>query len=91
LSGSASIVALIEGLPPHLRSTTFALAYAVAQALFGSSTQSFVTWLIHATNNPLMLGWCAFTVSAIGLIAKSRMPETAPRRLRRGNLVSTAS
>jgi len=73
---------LTEALPQHVRSTTFALAYAIAQALFGSSTQPFVTWLIHTTHDPLMLGWCAFAASAISLAAKSRLSETAPRRLK---------
>jgi len=90
-SEGASLVALTEALPSQVRSTTFALAYAVAQALFGSSTQPFVTWLIHVTNDPLMPGWCAFGASAICLAAKLCLSETAPRRLKAQSAVSTAS
>ena len=90
-SAGATLVALTEALPPHVRSTTFALAYAVAQAFFGSSTQPLITWLIHTTHDPLMPGWCAFAASAVALAAKSGLSETAPRRLRHASAVSIAS
>jgi MFS family permease len=78
MGAGATIVALTESLPMHVRSTTFALAYAVAQAVFGGTTQPFVTWLIHETGNPVMLGWYALFAAAVGLVAKLCLAESAP-------------
>ncbi len=81
IGAGATIVAITESLPKHVRSTVFALSYAIAQATMGGVTQPLVTWLIHASGDPLMLGWYALAAAVIGLAAKLTLAESAPRRL----------
>jgi MFS family permease len=78
VSNGATTVSITEALPRRFRSTGFALIYAGALAVFGSSTQPFVTWLIHTTGDPLALGWCALLTAGISLVAKFLLGETSP-------------
>jgi len=78
LSSATVIVAITESLPHRVRSGAIAITYAVAISVFGGSTQFLVAWLIRATGSPLAPGWYMFCGVAIGLIALSQLPESAP-------------
>ena len=67
-----------EALPQNIRGGVFATVYAVAIASFGGTAQLVVTWLLHISGNPLAPGWYLLLAACVGLIAMSRMPETAP-------------
>jgi MFS family permease len=67
-----------EALPQNIRGGVFATIYAVAIASFGGTAQLVVTWLLHISGNPLAPGWYLLLAAFVGLIAMSRMPETAP-------------
>src|SRR6201991_95993 len=75
---SAFYVALVEALPQNIRGGTFATIYAVAIASFGGTAQLVVTWLIHATGNPLAPAWYLLFAGTVGLFAMTLMRETAP-------------
>ncbi|WP_022721016.1 MFS transporter [Rhodopseudomonas sp. B29] len=67
-----------EALPQQIRGGVFAIVYAVAIASFGGTAQLVVTWLLHATGNPLAPAWYLLLAAAVGLGAMALMPETAP-------------
>jgi MHS family citrate/tricarballylate:H+ symporter-like MFS transporter len=67
-----------EALPQNIRGGVFATIYAVAIASFGGTAQLVVTWLLHATGNPLAPSWYLLLAGVVGLVAMSLMPETAP-------------
>jgi MHS family citrate/tricarballylate:H+ symporter-like MFS transporter len=75
---TAFYVALVEGLPKHIRGGAFATIYAVAIASFGGTAQMIVTWLIHVTGNALAPAWYLLFATAVGLVAMAMMRETAP-------------
>ncbi len=79
----AAYVAISESLPKSVRAWAFAMVYSVPVAIFGGSTQSFVTWLLHTTGNPMALAWYLTGVTAIGLVAMAMMKETAPALVKR--------
>jgi MFS transporter, MHS family, citrate/tricarballylate:H+ symporter len=83
LSSGTIIVAVTEALPPKVRSAGIALVYAIAISVFGGSAQFLVAWLIRATGNALVPAWYMLTALVIGLIALSRLPETAPVKLQK--------
>ena len=71
-----------EALPQSIRGGVFATVYAVAIASFGGTAQLVVTWLLHISGNPLAPAWYLLLAAAVGLIAMSLMPETAPVKQR---------
>jgi MFS family permease len=77
-SAGASITAIMEAIPAHIRSTSFSLIYASALAIFAGSAQFVVTWLIYVTGNGLAPAWYALAAGAVGLVARMLMRETAP-------------
>nr|BFD32889.1 MFS transporter [Pigmentibacter ruber] len=65
----ATVVALTEIIPKHIRTTGFSLAYSLATALFGGFTPLISTWLIEKTSDKAAPGyWLAFA-GAMGLVA----------------------
>jgi len=80
-SAGASITAIMEAIPPHIRSTSFSLIYASALAIFAGSAQFVVTWLIYVTGDALAPAWYALAAGAVGLVARMLMMETAPGRV----------
>ena len=52
MSFGAFYSVLTESLPRNIRGSAFGTNYAVAIAIFGGSTQSILTALIHKTGNP---------------------------------------
>ncbi len=87
---SAFYVALVEGLPKHIRGGAFATIYAVAIAIFGGTAQLVVAWLTEVTGNPLAPAWYLLFATAAGLGAMILMRETAPGKIRTAAKTSDA-
>jgi MFS transporter, MHS family, citrate/tricarballylate:H+ symporter len=77
---SAFYAAATESLPKRIRGGAFAIVYALSNALFGGTTQLIVTWLIHLSGSPMAPVWYMFAASAIGLVARWLIIESAPAR-----------
>jgi MFS family permease len=74
--GSVVLVLIPECFPKSVRSAGLSTAYAVAVTVFGGTTQFVVTWLIHATGDPLSPAWYLIGSSVIGFAAILMIPET---------------
>ena len=61
--------ALVEIVPPHVRTTCFSLAFALAAGLFGTFTPFAATWLIEQTGNRASPGFWLMAAAASGGIA----------------------
>ncbi|MGL3213414.1 MFS transporter [Bradyrhizobium sp. BR 1433] len=75
---TAFYAAFTEALPQSIRGGVFATIYAVAIATFGGTAQLVVTWLLHVSGDPLAPSWYLLLAAAVGIVAMSLMPETAP-------------
>ena len=80
---TAFYATFVEALPQKIRGGVFATIYAVAIATFGGTAQLVVTWLLHVSGNPLAPSWYLLLAGAVGLIAMSLLPETAPGKVSR--------
>ena len=78
---SVIYVSISESIPKSIRGSGFSLTYSLAVVVFGSTTQPIVTWLIHATGNPMAPGWYLTGAAVLGQIAVMLFPESAPVRL----------
>src|SRR5260370_29114944 len=74
--GSVVLVVIPESFPKSVRSAGLSTAYAVAVTVFGGTTQFVVTWLIHATGDPLSPAWYLIGSSVIGFAAILMIPDT---------------
>jgi hypothetical protein len=83
LSSTASLTAIPELLPTSVRATGLAVAYAVGVSLFGGTTQFIITWLLHATGEPVSPAWYVTLAGVITLGAIWAMPESRGRSLDR--------
>lgn len=81
VSAGASLVAIPELLPRRIRATGLSIAYAVGVAVFGGTTQFFVTWLIGVTGNPAAPAWYVAASSVITAVAIWALPESQGRPL----------
>jgi MFS family permease len=81
ISGAASITAIPELLPRNVRALGLSIAYAVGVALFGGTTQFFITWLITATGNPAAPAFYVAATSAVTALAMLAIPEGRDRAL----------
>jgi MHS family citrate/tricarballylate:H+ symporter-like MFS transporter len=61
--------ALVEVVPPHVRTTCFSLAFALAAGLFGTFTPFASTWLIQSTGDKASPGYWLMCAAALGIIA----------------------
>lgn len=80
-SASASISAIPELLPSHIRALGLSIAYSVGVAIFGGSTQFIITWLISATGDPTSPSWYVTITSLIAAIAMYALPEGKDKKL----------
>lgn len=81
LSGGLMLVALPELLPRAVRTTGFALIYAVGVCVFGGSTQVVLTWLIGVTGDPLSPAYYLILANAISVVAMCLLEESNGRAL----------
>ena len=65
----ATVVALTEIIPVHIRTTGFSLAYSLATALFGGFTPFVATWLIQSTGDKASPGYWLSLAGGLGLLA----------------------
>jgi len=65
----ATVVALTEIIPVHIRTTGFSLAYSLATALFGGFTPFVATWLIQSTADKASPGYWLSLAGGLGLLA----------------------
>ena len=82
-TASALYAAMVEGFPPHRRSTLFCCTYAGAIAVFGGTTQYAMAWLVQRTGDPMMPAYYRTVASLIGIAAAAMIVETAPGHVRR--------
>jgi MFS family permease len=73
-------VAFIETLPKSIRGGAFASVYAISIATFGGTCQLIVRWLIQVTGSPMAPAWYMLAASAVGFVAITMIPESAPVR-----------
>ena len=76
LGGAVSLVIIPESLPRSVRSSGFAVAYALAVTVFGGTAQLVVTWLIRVTGDPLSPAWYLIASGIVGIAAMMMMKET---------------
>jgi len=76
VSGAAAVAALSETFPNAVRSSGFAIAYAISVSVFGGTTQFIIAWLVGATGDPLSPAYYVILTSAVSLWAMFRLPET---------------
>ncbi len=74
-------VALPELLPRAVRTTGFAVIYAVGVCVFGGSTQVILTWLIGVTGDPLSPAYYLILANAISAVAMWLLEETNGRQI----------
>jgi MFS family permease len=80
---------LIEVMPPHVRTSSFSVAFSLATAVFGGFTPAICTYLIEVTGNRAVPGlWLSFAalislLAALSLIrkpsARACQPSATPR------------
>ena len=51
-----------------MRSSGFAILYALGVTVFGGTTQFVVAWLIDWTNNPMVPAWYQMIANVAGII-----------------------
>ncbi|HEX3673078.1 MAG TPA: MFS transporter [Rhizomicrobium sp.] len=78
IPAGAFYTAFTESLPKHIRSRAFSVVYAVTIAIFGATTQSAVTWLIHETGNKLAPAWYLIGATLLSQFAMMAIRESAP-------------
>jgi MHS family citrate/tricarballylate:H+ symporter-like MFS transporter len=78
---TGNTLAVAEGLPRRLRSTSVALVYGISGVIAGSTTQSAVSWLLQTTGDPVAPAYFLVGTTLIGIIVMSMMRETAPCRI----------
>jgi MHS family citrate/tricarballylate:H+ symporter-like MFS transporter len=80
LTTASVFTAIAESLRKGVRGLALGGVYAIAVAVFGGGTQPTITWLIHATGDPLSPAWCGIAFAVVGLAASLMIRETAPSR-----------
>lgn len=81
LSGGLMLVLVPELLPRAVRTTGFAMIYAVGVCVFGGSTQVVLTWLIRVTGDPLSPAYYLMLANAISVVAMLMLEESKGRTL----------
>jgi MHS family citrate/tricarballylate:H+ symporter-like MFS transporter len=78
----ATVVALTEIMPAHVRTVGFSLAYSLATAIFGGFTPVVSTWLIETTGDKAAPGYWMAAAAACGLAAALALyrPWSRPHR-----------
>jgi MFS family permease len=77
LTGVPALVALTESLRKEVRGLATGTVYAIAVAVFGSTTPLIVNSLVMVTRNPLAPAWYLMAGTTVALVASFLMVETA--------------
>ncbi|OZI62088.1 hypothetical protein CAL28_22960 [Bordetella genomosp. 11] len=67
--------------PTEIRSTGLAISYNIAASVFGGFSPMVLTWLLHATGNPLMPAHYCAVFFALGLLGAIMIREESPRSI----------
>ena len=59
---------LSEAFPKTVRSSGFAIAYALGVTVFGGTTQFVVAWLIDWMNDPMVPAWYQITATIASIV-----------------------
>lgn len=65
----AMYIALVEVMPPKIRTASFSLAFGISATLFGGFTPAIATWMVRALGNNAAPGIWMSIGAACGLIA----------------------
>jgi MFS family permease len=79
LGAAALYCAIVENVPRAVRVRAFGLTYSLAVALFGGTTQLFVTWLLKITQSPMSIAWYCAGIQALAAMVALALPESRPR------------
>jgi MFS transporter, MHS family, citrate/tricarballylate:H+ symporter len=79
---TGNTLAVAEGFPKRVRSTSLAVAYGISGVIAGATSQPGVAWLIRATGDPVAPAYFLICTTLIGIVTMSLMRETAPCRNR---------
>jgi MFS family permease len=81
LGTPAIMCALMESLPPQMRSGATGIIYAFAITIFGGSASFVVAWLTELTGSPLAPAGYMSAALVLGVLAMLAIRETAPVRI----------
>lgn len=73
-NGGSSSVMILEAFPRHQRASGMSIAYSFGIVAFGGFSPFIVTWLIHATGNPMAPASYLLAALCISLFALIRFP-----------------
>jgi MFS family permease len=82
ITAAATLVAIPEMFPAHVRASGMSVAYALAVAVFGGTTQYIITWLIGVTQDPIAPAWYVVASGLVCIAAIVATPETCPGKQR---------
>ncbi|RAJ56612.1 MHS family proline/betaine transporter-like MFS transporter [Streptomyces sp. Amel2xB2] len=98
-AGLAAVLAIILGthsatvaelFPTRTRQSGLSMAYAIAGALFAGTLPYINTWLISATDDPMVPAYTLIVVGVVGLLTVLTIPETKGTDLLHASDVSAA-
>jgi len=69
-------VMVLEAFPSRFRASGISITYSFGVMTFGAFSPVIVTWLIHATGNPMAPAWYLLAALCISLFALIRFPAT---------------
>jgi MFS family permease len=78
---TGNTLAVTEGLPRRVRSTSLGVAYGISGVLAGTTTQAGVQWLINVTKDPVAPAYFLIGTTILGITVMSMLRETAPVRI----------
>jgi len=68
LQSAPAFTMLPELFPKSVRSTGMSVVYGLGISVFGGFAQFFVTWLLHATENPMSPAWFLMVTTALSTL-----------------------
>jgi MFS family permease len=90
-AGAPIILSITESFPARMRCFAVGVIYAVTIAVFGGFTQFAIAALIHATGQPMAIGYYRLAASVIMVVGMLILPESAPSRIRVDPLSTAAA
>ena len=68
LQSAPAFTMLPELFPKSVRTTGMSVVYGLGISVFGGFAQFFVTWLLHATENPMSPAWFLMVTTALSTL-----------------------
>ena len=73
-NAGANSVMVLEAFPSRFRASGISIIYSFGVTVFGAFSPLIVTWLIHATGNPMAPAWYLLATLCISLFALFMFP-----------------